>query len=168
MKFFRLAAVRGGGQKNQLLIRFFGNAAEQVIALLLTGRRAGGPGTGVRFIDDDQFRTLFDEDIAPDIGLDEVDADDLVGIVVVDAGIALNLPVQARLGVGADDDRFQVELGANLRLPLFAQVRQADNGKALDLAPLQQFLDDQQRFNGFAHTDVVGDQQAHRLPDAGP
>ena len=43
------------------------------------------------FIDDHELRALFDEYVATDIGLDEVDADDLEGVVAVDAFVALNL-----------------------------------------------------------------------------
>jgi hypothetical protein len=140
----------------------------KVIALLLAVGRAGRSGAGMRFIDDHQFRALLDENIAPGVGLDEVDADDLDRVVVVDAGIALNLAIQSRLGVGADDDGFDIQLGANFGLPLLAQMRQADDGEALDLAPLQQFLDDQQGFNRLADTDVIGDQTGAPTPAAAP
>ena len=74
-------------------------------------------------VDDDQLRALLDKDIPPVIGLDEVDADDLKGVVVIDAGVPLDLPVKSGLGVGADDDRLQVKLIPNLVLPLLAKVR---------------------------------------------
>ena len=44
-------------------------------------------------------------------------------------------------------------------MPLFAQVGRADDGKALDLAPVEQFPRDQACLDGLADTDVVGDEQ---------
>ena len=150
--------MRGGREQDELLPGFFRDAADQVIALLLARRGTCRTGVGMRLIDDHQFRALFDKHVAPCIGLDEVYADDLIRVVVIDAGVALNLAIQPRLGIGADDDGFYIQLGANLGLPLFAQMRQTDDGEALDLAALQQFLDDQQRFNRLADTDIIGNQ----------
>lgn len=163
MEFFRLPAVRRCREQDNLLVRLLGDAADQVIPLLLAGRRACRPGASVGLVHDHQFGALLNEDITASVRLDEVDADDLKRIEVVNAGVALNLPVEAGLGVRPDDDRFQVEFVANLGLPLLAQVRQAGDGEAFDLAPLQQFFDDQQRFDGLADAHVIGDQQPDRL-----
>ena len=154
--------MRRGREKDQLLARLGGDATDKVIALLLAVGRAGGSGAGMRLIDDDQFRTLLDEDIAAGVGLDEVDTDDLEGVILIDAGIALNLPIQPRLGIGANDDRFDIKLGADLGLPLLAQVRQADDCEALDLPPLQQFLDDKQGLQPFCR------HRRRRRPAGGP
>ena len=124
MKLLRLATVRRGSEQNELL----------------AGRSPGGPGTGVGFVHNHQSWTLLNEYVAARIGFDEVNADDLVGVVIIHAGVALDLPVKARLGVGPDDDGLQVELGPDFLLPLFAQVWQADNGEAFYFTPLQQLL----------------------------
>ena len=117
---------------------FARDAADEMVALLLGGGGTGGPRAGVRFIDDDQFRALLDEDIPARVGLDEVDADDLVRVIVVDAGVALDLAVEPRLSVGTNDDGFDVELVADFLLPLLAEMRQAHDGEAFDLPPFQQ------------------------------
>ena len=111
------------GQQRQVLPRLRGDPADEVVALLLGGRGPGRAGAGVRLVDDDQLGALLDEHIPPDIGLDEIDTDDLVRVVVVDARIALDLPVESGLGVRADDDRLDIELRADLFLPLLAEVR---------------------------------------------
>ena len=163
MKLLGLATVRRGGEQDELLAGLSGDAADEMVALLLAGGGARRSGARVGLVHDHQFRTLLDEDIAARLGFDEVDADDLVGVVVVNAGVALDLPVEARLRVGADDDGLEVELVADFLLPLLAEVRQADDGEAFDLAPLQKLPDDQQRLDGLADADVVGDEQTNRL-----
>src|SRR5712691_3106752 len=145
MKLLRLATVRRGGEQDELLAGLLRNLADEVVALLLAGRRPGGPGAGVDFVHDHLFWTLFDEYLTARVRLDEVDADNLVGVVVVHAGVALDLPVEARLGVGPDDDGLQVEFRPDFFLPLFAQVWEADNGETFNFTPLQQLLDNQQR-----------------------
>lgn len=124
--------------------------ADEVIALLLGSGGPGGACACVRFVDDHQFRALLDENVAPHVRLDEVHADDLIGVIVVDARIALNLAVEPCLGVRANNDRLDVELRADLLLPLVAEVGQADDREALDLPALQKLADDEQSFDRLA------------------
>ena len=83
MEFLGFAAVGSGGEQDEMLIRFAGNTADKVVALLLTVRCAGRACAGMGLINDDQFRALFDEDISPVVGLDKIDADDLIGVIIV-------------------------------------------------------------------------------------
>ena len=159
MEFLGLAAVRGGSEQDELLVGFPGDAADQVVTLLLGIGSTCGTGTGVRLVHNDQFRTLLDKYIAPGIGFDEVDADDLVGIVVKHTGVTLDLAVEPGLGIGADDDRLDVQFVADFGLPLLAQMGQTDDGETPNFATFQQFLDDEQGFHGFAHAHVVGDEE---------
>src|SRR5262245_58596612 len=137
MELLRLATVRRGGEQDELLAGLLRDVADKVVALLLAGRSTRRPCARVGFVHDHQFWTLFDEHLAACIRFDEVYANDLVGIVVVHASVALNLPVKARLGVGPDDDGLQVKLGPDFLLPLFAQVWEADNGEAFYFSPFQ-------------------------------
>ena len=143
-----------------MLIGLVCKVAKQVVTLLLRLGGAGGPGAGVRFVDDDQSRALFDEHRAAVVRLNVVDADDLVGIVVVNARVSLDHPVQSRLGVGADDDGLDAEFGAEFLLPLVAEMRQADHDEARYSGALHHFTQDQKGLHGLADADVVGDQQA--------
>ena len=152
LEFFGLAAVRGRREHDQVLTGFGGDPADEVVALLLRGGGSGGARAGVGFIDDDEFGALLDEDVAADVGLDEIDADDLERVVVVNAGVALDLAVETGLGVGTDDDGFDVELGADFFLPLFAEVGEADDSEAFDRAAFQEFADDEESFDGLADT----------------
>ena len=56
-----------------------------------------------------------------------------------------------------------VELVAHLGLPLLGEVRRAEDGEPLDLAPVEQLAGDEQRLDRLADADVVGDQQPDRV-----
>ena len=161
LELLGLAAVRGGGEEDEVLAGFGGDLADEVVALLLGGGGTRRAGAGVGLVDDHQLGALLDEHVVAGVGLDVVDADDLVGIVVEDAGVALDLAVEAGLGVGADDDGLDVELGADLLLPLFAEVGQTDHGETLDGAAFEHFADDEQGLDGFADADIVRDEESH-------
>src|SRR6266545_2577143 len=137
MKFIRLGAVRGRGEKNDLQTGLLRDAANKMVALLLASRGPRRSGAGVNFVHDQQLRTLLDENIAASLRFDEVDADDLIGIIVVNAGVALDLAVETSLRVRSDDHGFKVEFVPNLILPLFTKVGQADHSETLDFPPLQ-------------------------------
>jgi hypothetical protein len=50
-----------------VLARFGCYSADKVVTLLLRGGRSGRSGASVGFIDDDEFGTLFDEDVATNV-----------------------------------------------------------------------------------------------------
>ena|ERR1035441_3202613 len=131
------------------------------MAKLLAGGCAGWSGAGMSLVNHNHFRALLEENVTPALVLDVVNRDDLERVVIVNADITLNLSVQSRPGIGANDDGIQIKLVLDLVLPLFAEVWQADHGKALDPPPLQQFSKDQQSLDGFAYTDVIRNQQAN-------
>ena len=98
------------------------------------------------------------------VALQKIDAGDLHRIVPVDAlrpGLAAIIKLID--GAGADDHRFEVELLGEFLLPLLAQVRRAQHAEAPDVAAVVQLAGNEQRLDGFAHPDVVRDQQAHRV-----
>ena len=115
------------------------------------------------FINDDQFRTLFHKDITAIIRLDEVNADNLKRVVIINAGITLNLAIKTGLCVGTDDHRLNIQLVPDFVLPLFTEMGQADHGKALDFPPLQQLFCDQECFDSFTDTDIISNQQTDRI-----
>src|SRR5262245_52220605 len=135
MELLWLTTVRRGGEQDEPLAWLLRDVADKVVALLLAGRSARRPCARVGFVHDHQFWTLFDEYLAARVRLDEVDTDNLVGIVVVHAGVTLDLAVEARLGVRPDNDGLQVKLGPDFLLPLFAQVWEADNSEAFNFSP---------------------------------
>ena len=111
-------------------------------------------------VDDDQSWALFDEHRAAAVRLDVVDADDLVGVVVVHARVSLDHPIQSCLSVGADDDGFNTEFGTELLLPLVAEMRQANHGETCHLSAFHHLAQDEKGFHGLADADIVGYQQA--------
>src|SRR5215475_7142091 len=106
MELLSLAAVRRGGEQDELLARLACDVADEVVALLLAGGSPGRADAGVDFVHDHQFWTLLDEHLSARVSFDKVDADNLIRVVVIHASVALDLAVEARLGVRPDDDRF--------------------------------------------------------------
>src|SRR5262249_18703209 len=93
MELRRLAPSRRAGQQAELLPGLPGDGTDEVVALLLAGGSSGRAGAGVGFVYDHQFWALLNEHLTAGVSFDEVDADDLVGVVIVHAGIALDLAV---------------------------------------------------------------------------
>ena len=89
--------------------------------------------------------------------------EDLERVELIDRGVAVNFPVKAGLGVRADDDGFDADLVADFLLPLVAEMRQADDGEAVDVPAFEQFANDQQGLDGFADANVIRDEQADRF-----
>ena len=140
-----------------MLAGLCGDFAYQMEALLLSRRGASGSRAGVRFVNNHEFRALLDKDISAIVGFDEVDADDLIGVVVINTGIALNLTIQPSLSIRTNDHRFNVEFRPDFLLPLLAEMRQTNDRKALDLPSLKKLPHDEQRFNRLTDTDVISD-----------
>jgi len=101
------------------------------------------------------------------VALEEIDAGDLDGIVLVDAVVSGLLPFELADGAGADDDGFEVEFFGQLFLPLLAEVGRAEDAEALDLAAVPQLAGDEEGFDGLADADVVGDEEADGIEAEG-
>ena len=158
-----LAAVRGGGDQDQVPGGVFGQAGDQLVAEH-PGPAAGAVGhAGVRFVDDQQVRAAMPELFPQPGALDEVGGHDDVA-EPVEQGLALQQPAfqpadragQHQLGVDA-------ELRGQLPLPLLGQRRAAQHRQAGRVALLQQLGGGQAGLDGLADADVVGDQQPDRV-----
>ena len=163
LELLGLTRVRGCREQDEVLFRLRREATQEVVALLLARRRTGRTSTGVGFIDNHQLGSLLDEQIAATIRLHIINTNNLVGVVVVDTRIALDLAVEARLRTRANDHRLDIELLADLALPLVAEVWQADHGKASDPAALQEFAHQQERLDRLTDTNIISDEEAHDL-----
>ena len=132
----RLAAVRRRGDEDQMAVRVARELGQQRVALLTRAAAARArPGEAVRLVDDDELRAGADELGAAAVGLDVLgrDDDERVGVEqrLADAEPAL----QAARGRGEDDLGVDVELLAQLALPLLGQVRRAEHGEPGDRRP---------------------------------
>ena len=93
------------------------------MALLLGYGTARWPGARMCLINNKQLGALLNEHVTSRVRLDEIDTDDLVGVIIVDTGVAMNLTIKASLRTGADDNSIKIKLRLDFRLPLFAQMR---------------------------------------------
>jgi len=159
---FFFAAVRGSryqqdmppGIGSQLLDQF----VTQVAALLLS------EGAGVCFIHDHQFGAGAFEIVTFALGLDKLGRNDREGIEIKDGLIqTAQSAFQARGSGGQHQFGIDMELVAQLRLPLLGQLRRAKHRQAFDFAAVEQLARHQSGFDGFPDADIVRDQHAHRV-----
>ena len=94
----------------------------------------------MRFVNDDEIRTMVKEYIAPVVLLDKVDGYDLIGNVSENILVGTQTLFQTAHCGGAYDFSIQSELVLYLILPLLTQVRKANYSKTGNLAPVKQFL----------------------------
>lgn len=137
-----------------------GDVADELVALVLALVAVGGDGGAVGFVDDDEVRAVQQELLPVPVALEEIDAGDLDGIVLVDAVVAGPLALELVDGARADDDGVQVEFFAELLLPLLAEVGRAEDAEALDFSAVPELPGDEEGFDGLADADVVCDEEA--------
>jgi len=152
------AAMRSGGQEQEMLPGPIGYCTDQFVALLLllraTATRLGGR---VRFIHDNQVGAVHQEIVLVPLGLDEIDAGDQVRIVPIRTeALTGKFPFQPGDGAGPDDSCLDLELQLQLALPLVAKVRWAEHADALNVAPIEQLAGDLGSLNGLANAHIVG------------
>ncbi len=135
----------------------------QFVPLVLLAPRLGGDRRTVGLIDDDELRTVEQEQVLVAVALEKVDAGNLNRVMPVDALGAGLAPLQRPDRSRADDDRLQIELLGEFHLPLVAQARWAQHAKPPDLAAVVEFSGDEQGLYRLAHAHVVGDEHPHRI-----
>ena len=154
-----LAAVRRGGDQQQVPLRILREPLDQAIPLVPGLPHPCPQGAAVGLVDDDEIRTMLDEIVDPSVGLDEIDRDDHEA-VALEHGLrsppcALELVHRGR----QDQVRLDVELVPEFPLPLLRQVGRTHHGQAIGLATLQELLGDQAGFDSLADADVIGDEE---------
>ncbi len=110
-----------------------------------------------------ELRAGAQEVVAPPVGLHEVRRDYDVRVAIEDGLACAQVTLQALGGTGEDLLRLDVELLAQLRLPLSGELGRAEYGEPVGLPPVQELAGDKARLDRLADTDVVGDQDAHRV-----
>ena len=130
------------------------------MAAAVSGARIG---RGVRLVDDDEVGGGAQELVAVAVALDEVGADDDVRVALEERLAQAQPALEPGRGRGQHADRVDVELVAHLGLPLVREVWRGEHADALDLAAVEELAREQQRLDGLADADVVGDEQAHRV-----
>ena len=132
-----VAAVRRGGDQDQVPRLVLGDAPQQLEALLAPAPDAAGQRAAVGLVHDDELGALADEVLGPARGLDEVGGDDGEAVAVEDRHADRQVALQALDRAAQDQLGLDVELLGQLALPLLGQVRRAEHGEPPDLAPVQ-------------------------------
>src|SRR5690625_2578131 len=120
-------------------------------------------GRGVRLVDEDQFGGRAEEVAAPAVALDESGRNYREGIPVKYRFVVAQCPVHARRCTRQHEDSVEMDLVAQLCLPLRGKVGRAQDRETLYLAAVIKFTGDQAGFDGLPDTDVIGNKQAHRV-----
>ena len=113
------------------------------------------------FVDDDQIRGMIDECLTVSVGLHVVDGTHQVIVVLEDAHVRREAPLQSGHARGLDDRGVDMELAAEFVRPLLAEMRRAEHSNTTHDSSIQQFTGNHSRLDGLAHADVISDQQAH-------
>jgi hypothetical protein len=117
----------------------------------------------VRLVHDHQLGAGAEELLPPPIGLDVIHRDDDEGVDLKEGLVQGADLLQAAGRAGKDELTFQVELQSKLALPLLCQVRRAQDGKALDLAPVEEFPGHQAGLDRLADAHVIRDEEPDRI-----
>lgn len=113
----------------------------------------------MRLVHNDEAGAVLEEVVAFAVALHKVDADDLNGVVGVNAAAALRYsPLKLVDRAGANDYGVEAEFLAQLLLPLLAEVRRTEHTERLDLPAIEHFAGDEQGFDCFADAHVIGDE----------
>ena len=140
-----VAAVRRGGDQDQVPVGLGGQAREKLMTLVASTASDASEGAGVGLVDDHQLGAGPQELLPPAVGLDEVDRDDDEGIDVEQRLAERAVAFQAVDRAGEDQLGVDVELVAQFRLPLLGQVRRAEHAQPGRFAAVEQFPGDQAR-----------------------
>src|ERR1700726_4667007 len=127
--------MRRGTEHNQLARPVRCNLLEQFVALLLFLRSlVSGSGSRVNLIHDHQVWAVFKKLRFPTIALSKVDTDNEMTIVLVwTCASPRNHSFQTRDGTRAHDFRMNMELIAQLLLPLITQMGRTQHAKATSI-----------------------------------
>ena len=120
--------MRRGRYQHQVAVRSLCHeVAQQLMAQLLSPAGGGALRGGMGLVDDDELGARLDEALAPAIGLDEVDRDNRVRVLLEDRTVQREISAEPGRGAWPDPDRRQMEFLAELGDPLLAQVGRAQH-----------------------------------------
>ena len=150
-----------GGDEDEVAFAALGEVVEELVAFVLATVGAARLGAGVRLIDHDQVGRGVQELVTVPIALDVVQADDGDGVPFEQALADAQAALELAHGRGQHQGRVELEALAQLALPLLGEVRGAQHAERVDLAAVEQLARHEQRLDGLADADVVGDEKPH-------
>ena len=162
-----LAAVGRGGDQDEVPGGIPAESLDQLMALVLAAIAFAGKGAGVCFIDDDKFRAAAQKIVPVAVGFDKIGGDHDEGIMLKEGFARAALLLQAACRVGQYQLGGDMEFLLQFALPLFGQLRRAQDSDSVDLAALQQLAGDEAGLDGLADADIVSDEQTHGIEPKG-
>ena len=155
-----VAAVRSGGEHDEVSRRAGGQAPKQLVPLMpaLAGR-----GARVGLVDDHEVGARLEEVVPPLPGLHVVETDDRVRVYREDAHTRWDAPLQPPRGPRGDGCGADVEADFQLGCPLVHEMGRAEDDGAFDVPAVDQLAGEEQGFDRLSDSDVVRDEEAHRV-----
>ena len=155
-----VAAVRSGGEHDEVSCCAGRQTPKQLVPLMpaLAGR-----GARVGLVDDHEVGARLEEVVSPLPGLHVVETDDGVRVHREDAYTRRNTPLETPRGPGGDGCRADVEADFQLGNPLVHEMGRAKDDGAVDVAAIDQLAGDEQGLDRLSDSNVVGDEEAHRV-----
>ena len=157
------AAVRSRGKEDHVPVRIIGQGSNQLHALVPSAGASHCAGAGMRFIHDDHLRAASEEIVPPAVGLDVIQGDDSEGVMLEERTVLGDVPLKPPGGAGKNQFRVDMELVLQLPLPLLGELGGAQDGKTVDLPPVQHLPGDETALNGFSDSYVIRDEDANRV-----
>ena len=114
----------------------------------------------MRFVNDDKFRAMVEEDLSATVLFDVVYGNDLEGIGTEHVLAIAQFLLQTAHCASPDDDGIKAKLVLDFVLPLLAQMRQTQHRETPDLLAVKQFLGNQQRLQSLTDTHIITDEQS--------
>ena len=155
-----IPGMRGRGQQNQMTFAVVSQRADQFVAALPPPAAAHG---GMRLVDDDHLGAgALEVEEAP-LALDEVEADDRIGVGLEYAHRRGQVPFEPCCSRcrhrGCRDGEFRLQLPG----PLIDEVRRAQHREPVDLAAIQHLTEDQPGFDCLADAHIIGIEEPDRV-----
>ena len=151
-----------GCYQDEVASVILGQGLDQLVALLLGATLLLAEGAGMRLVDNDQLGAVAHEVVAVALRLDEVDGDDEVR-EAPEYRFAEALAFQLAHRAGKQELGVDVELLAQLLLPLLGEMGRTEDGEPARLAAVEQLAGDEAGLDRLADADVVRDEDAHRV-----
>jgi hypothetical protein len=120
-------------------------------------------GAGVGLVHDHKFGAGPQEIETAAVRFDKICGDNYKGIGIEDRLVAPEISLQPSSRAGKDQFGLDIELGNEFLLPLFRQVRRAEDANPVYFAPIQKLAGHETGLDAFSYAHVIGDEEADRV-----
>jgi len=158
-----VSTVGCGGNQDEVAFLILKKLRKKKEALMGSPPAFDGGGAGVGLVNDHEFRAGPQEVKTAAVRFDKVRGDHHKGMSIEDRLVPPQISLKSSGGTGKDQLGMDVEFGNELLLPLFRQVRRAENANTIDLPPIQKLAGHETGLDALSYAHIVGDEEADRV-----